>query len=148
VAQTAPVSFRMFNGGAVSGCMWVGIVICLLAIGIEALADKQKSAQKAARPDMVAKDGLYKIVRCPNYFGEILFWTGLTISSLDTLRGAGQWITVLVAYVCIVFIMFNGAQRLEKRQMKRYGGNAEYKAYADATPIILPLVPIYHLNKQ
>jgi hypothetical protein len=44
--------------------------------------------------------------------------------------------------------MFNGAQRLEKRQMKRYGGNAEYKAYADATPIILPLVPLYHLNKQ
>jgi hypothetical protein len=32
--------------------------------------------------------------------------------------------------------------------MKRYGGNAEYKAYADATPIILPLVPIYHLNRH
>lgn len=87
-------------------------------------------------------------MRCPNYLGEILFWTGLTVSSLDTLSGAGQWATVLIAWVCIVFIMFNGAQRLEKRQMARYGSNAEYKAYADATPILLPLVPLYHLNRQ
>ena len=42
--------------------------------------------------------------------------------------------------------MFNGAQRLEKRQMKRYGENAEYNEYADKTPIIIPFLPIYHLN--
>ncbi len=148
VAQTSPVSFRMINGGAVSGFVWAGIVICLCAIALEAEADREKSAQKAARPDMVATQGLYKLVRCPNYMGEILFWTGLTVSSLDTLTGAGQWATVLIAWVCIVFIMFNGAQRLEKRQMARYGANAEYKAYADTTPILLPLVPIYHLNRQ
>ncbi len=44
--------------------------------------------------------------------------------------------------------MFNGAQRLEKRQMARYGDNPEYKTYADKTPIIIPLLPVYHLNKQ
>ena len=44
--------------------------------------------------------------------------------------------------------MFNGAQRLEKRQLSRYGNNPEYKAYAEKTPIILPLIPIYHLNKE
>jgi len=148
VAQTSPVYFRMYNGGETSALVWVGIVICVLAIILESAADQQKSAQKAVRPDMVATQGLYKIVRCPNYFGEILFWTGLTVSSLDALHGWYQWVTVLVAYVCIVYIMFNGAQRLERRQMARYGNNAEYKAYADKTPIIIPLLPIYHLNKQ
>ena len=97
---------------------------------------------------MVATKQLYKIVRCPNYFGEILFWTGVTVSCLDILQGAGQWITVIIAYILIVFIMFNGAQRLEKRQMARYGDNEEYKAYADKTPIIIPLLPVYHLNKR
>ena len=97
---------------------------------------------------MVATEQLYKIVRCPNYFGEILFWTGVTVSALDCLAGIGQWITVIIAYILIVFIMFNGAQRLEKRQMARYGSNAEYKTYADKTPIIIPLLPIYHLNKK
>ena len=147
-AQTSAVAFRLFNGAGTSAIQWVGIAISAFGIGLEAIADKQKSAQKAKRPDMVATEQLYKIVRCPNYFGEILFWTGVTISCLDCLKGIGQWITVIIAYILIVFIMFNGAQRLEKRQMARYGSNAEYKAYADKTPIIIPLLPIYHLNKQ
>ena len=148
VAQTSGVAFRLFNGASSTVCQWVGIGISAFGILLEAIADKQKSQQKAERPDMVATKQLYKIVRCPNYFGEILFWTGVTVSALDCLQGVGQWITVIIAYILIVFIMFNGAQRLEKRQMARYGDNAEYKAYADKTPIIIPLLPIYHLNKQ
>ena len=147
-AQTSGVAFRLFNEGEASVCQWIGIIISVIGIILEAVADQQKSAQKAKRPDMVATEQLYKIVRCPNYFGEILFWTGVTVSSLDILAGVGQWITVIIAYILIVYIMFNGAQRLEKRQMARYGNNAEYKAYADKTPIIIPLLPIYHLNKQ
>ena len=54
----------------------------------------------------------------------------------------------ILSYIAIVFIMFNGAQRLEKRQLSRYGNNPEYKAYAEKTPIILPLIPIYHLTKE
>ena len=148
VAQTSGVAFRLFNETGSSTIQWVGIAISAFGIILEAIADKQKSAQKAKRPDMVATEQLYKIVRCPNYFGEILFWTGVTVSCLDCLKGVGQWITVIIAYILIVFIMFNGAQRLEKRQMARYGNNPEYKAYADKTPIIIPLLPVYHLNKQ
>ena len=148
VSQTSGVAFRLFNGCASSAVQWVGIVVSVCGIVLETIADEQKSQQKAKRPDMVATEQLYKIVRCPNYFGEILFWTGVTISCLDCLQGAGQWATVIIAYILIVFIMFNGAQRLEKRQMGRYGNNPEYIAYADKTPIIIPLLPIYHLNKQ
>lgn len=148
VSQTSGVAFRLFNGEAASVCQWIGIVISAGGIILEAIADQQKSQQKAKRPDMVATEQLYKIVRCPNYFGEILFWTGVTVSALDILQGVGQWVTVIIAYILIVFIMFNGAQRLEKRQMARYGNNAEYKAYADKTPIIIPFLPVYHLNKQ
>ena len=147
-AQTSGVAFRLFNEAGSSAVQWVGIAISAFGIGLETVADQQKSKQKAQRPDMVAMKQLYKIVRCPNYFGEILFWTGVTVSALDCLQGVGQWITVIIAYILIVFIMFNGAQRLEKRQMARYGSNPEYKAYADKTPIIIPLLPIYHLNKQ
>lgn len=148
VAQTSGVYFRMLNGGETSVAFYVGMVICVLAIILEAAADKQKSAQKAVRPDMVATQGLYRIVRCPNYLGEILFWTGALVGSVDILNGVGQWVTVMIGYVCIVYIMFNGAQRLEKRQLKRYGDNAEYKSYADKTPIIIPLIPLYHLAKE
>lgn len=147
VVQTSPVFFRMLNGGEVSAFTWAGIVISIGGIALEAWADEQKSAQKKERPDMVATKGLFKIVRCPNYFGEILFWTGVFVSSLDILSGVGQWIMAIIGYICIVFIMFNGAQRLEKRQMQRYGNDKEYTEYANKTPIIIPFLPIYHLNK-
>jgi protein-S-isoprenylcysteine O-methyltransferase Ste14 len=54
----------------------------------------------------------------------------------------------IFAYASIIGIMFNGAQRLEKRQMARYGNLPAYRAYADKTPILLPLVPLYHLNRE
>ena len=147
VVQTSPAFFAVKNGGFASSWTVAGIVICVLGVVIETIADLQKSAQKKKRPDMVATKGLYRIVRCPNYFGEILFWTGVLVSSLDMLKGFGQWAMALIGYICIVFIMFNGAKRLEKRQMKRYGDNEEYIKYAEKTPIIIPLLPIYRLNK-
>ena len=148
VAQVSPLFFRYRNGCTDTIVPIVGFAISVCGILLESLADKQKSDQKKARPDMVATKGLYRIVRCPNYFGEITFWTGVFVAGITAYQNVWQWIMAVVAYIAIVFIMFNGAQRLEKRQMKRYGDNAEYKAYADKTPIILPLLPIYHLNKK
>jgi steroid 5-alpha reductase family enzyme len=146
-AQVSPMLFRCFNGSTDIVVPIVGFVISAFGLILETIADNQKSAQKKERPDMVATKGLYKMCRCPNYLGEIIFWTGVFVSGITTYANIGQWITAALAYVCIVFIMFNGAQRLEKRQMERYGDNEEYNTYANKTPIIIPLLPIYHLNK-
>ena len=148
VAQVSPMLFRYTNASVDYILPVVGFVISVFGLALESLADKQKSAQKKERPDMVATKGLYKMCRCPNYLGEILFWTGVFVSGVTAYKTVGQWITAVLAYICIVYIMFNGAQRLEKRQMARYGENEEYNAYADKTPIIIPLLPIYHLNKK
>ena len=147
-AQVSPMLFRYSNGATDIIVPIVGFAISILGFVLETVADNQKSAQKKERPEMVATKGLYKMCRCPNYLGEIIFWTGVFVSGITTYAGAGQWITAVIAYICIVFIMFNGAQRLEKRQMARYGNDPEYNAYADKTPIIIPLLPIYHLNKK
>lgn len=147
-AQVSPMLFRYNNASEDVIVPIIGIVISILGLVLESIADNQKSEQKKENPDMVATKGLYKIVRCPNYLGEIIFWTGIFISGVTTYATIGQWITAIVAYICIVYIMFNGAQRLEKRQMARYGDNKEYNDYANKTPIIIPLLPIYHLNKK
>jgi steroid 5-alpha reductase family enzyme len=148
VAQVSPMLFRYDNGAADLVLPLIGIVISVLGLVLESVADNQKSAQKKVRPDMVATQGLYKLCRCPNYLGEIIFWTGVFISGVTTYQGFGQWLTAILAYIAIVYIMFNGAQRLEKRQMERYGNDKAYNDYANHTPIILPFVPIYHLNKK
>ena len=146
-AQVSPMLFRVTNNVTGLVAPIIGFVVSIGGLILETIADEQKSAQKKARPDMVATQGLYKMCRCPNYLGEIIFWTGVFISGCNAYKTVGQWITAILAYVCIVFIMFNGAQRLEKRQMARYGKDEEYNTYANKTPIIIPLLPIYHLNK-
>lgn len=148
MAQVSPMFYRYFNGSKDTTLPIVGIVISILGLILEASSDVQKSKQKKENPDMVATKGLFKIVRCPNYLGEIIFWTGVFVAGLSTYAGAGQWIMAIIAYVCIVLIMFNGAMRLEKRQMARYGNDKAYNEYADKTPIIIPLIPLYHLNKK
>lgn len=147
-AQVSPMLYRYMNGAKDIIVPVIGAAISVLGLVLESVADQQKSAQKKLTPDMVATKGLYKIVRCPNYLGEIIFWTGVFVSGVTAYATVGQWIMAIVAYICIVYIMFNGAQRLEKRQMARYGENAEYNEYANKTPIIIPLLPIYHLNKK
>lgn len=148
VGQTTPVLYRAANKTADDAAAFIGIAVCVIAIIIESLADSQKSAQKKVNPDIVATKGLYKIVRCPNYFGEILFWTGIFVSSVTSLNFYGQWLVAIIAYISIIGVMISGAQRLEKRQIKRYGDNIEYKEYSKKTPILIPLIPIYHLVKQ
>lgn len=146
--QVCPMFYRLYNGAADVAFPVIGAVISVAGLILESLADKQKSEQKAKNPGMVATEGLYKIVRCPNYLGEIIFWTGVLVGAFGSLQGVGQWVMAVVAWVLIVFIMFNGAQRLEKRQMKRYGDDEVYNAYANKTPIIIPFIPLYHLNKK
>ena len=148
VAQVSPMLFRYANGNTDIVVPLIGAAISIFGLVLESIADIQKSAQKKENPNFVATKGLYKIVRCPNYLGEITFWTGVFVSGITAYQGAGQWIMAVVAYVAIVYIMFNGAQRLEKRQMERYGNDKAYNEYADKTPIIIPLLPIYHLNKK
>ena len=147
VTQVSPMLFRVTNNVTEIPLAIVGFVISVGGLILETVADNQKSEQKKERPDMVATKGLYKMCRCPNYLGEIIFWTGVFVSGIPCYAGVGQWIMAIFAYIAIVFIMFNGAQRLEKRQMARYGANDEYNTYANKTPIIIPLLPIYHLNK-
>lgn len=146
--QVCPMFYRLYNGVQDVVFPVIGAVIALAGLALESLADKQKSEQKQKNPSMVATEGLYKIVRCPNYLGEIIFWTGVLVGAFGSLQGVGQWVMAVVAWVLIVFIMFNGAQRLEKRQMKRYGDDKAYNDYADKTPIIIPFIPLYHLNKK
>ncbi len=154
-AQVSPMLF-MVAGGKIENIIFpiVGMSISVLGLLLETIADMQKSAQKKENPKMVATKGLYRIVRCPNYLGEITFWTGVFVAGIASYTTAnigvtiGRWVVATLAYVAIVYIMFNGAQRLEKRQMERYGEDAAYNEYANKTPIIIPLIPLYHLNKK
>ena len=72
----------------------------------------------------------------------------MLIGALNTLAGPLQWLLSILGYVSIVYVMISGAARLEKKQNKRYGDKKEYQEYVKRTPILLPIIPVYHLSKQ
>ena len=145
-AQTSAVTYRIMNRANDNVFAWIGIAIMACAILGEATADKQKSAAKKVNPKRFCDTGLYKYVRCPNYFSEVMFWVGVTVSGIGAVQGA-QWIIVLIALCLITFVMYNSAQRLELRHEKTYGLDPEYQKYSDTVPLLFPFTKQYHSMK-
>lgn len=81
------------------------------------------------------------------YVGEVVMWTGCFIICFGACCNVWQWILAAVGYISIVYIMFSGARRLEVRQNKNYGSDPEYHAYVKKTPILIPLLPLYSVEK-
>lgn len=147
VCEVSPVLFRMQNGKGIDGLQAIGFVISLVGLVTESMADLEKSAAKKQNPNRFVDSGLYKIVRCPNYLGEILFWTGVFVSGVGVLSGPFQWGAALFGYIGIVYIMFGGARRLELRQNRTYGKDPQYQKYVRTVPILIPFVPLYSVAK-
>lgn len=69
--------------------IWTGICIMFLGIGLESIADRQKSQFKKGSPKAFCNTGLYTWVRCPNYLGEILVWVGNYICAVHFMGPGG-----------------------------------------------------------
>lgn len=147
VCEAAPLVFRLMNGAPLDAWAIAGAVVMACGIVLESASDLQKTMQKRVNPHRFCDKGLFSIVRCPNYLGEVLCWTGMLVSGAAVLNGPVQWIAVLFGYIGIVYVMFGGARRLEIRQNKNYGADPEYQAYVKKTPILLPFVPLYSVEK-
>jgi steroid 5-alpha reductase family enzyme len=152
VGQVSPVAFYLANkaaGAPVSEVLpWVGAALMALGVALESVADAQKKAAKKINKNRFVDTGLYKLVRCPNYLGELVIWTGAFIVCFGACCTFWQWVIAAIGYIGIVYVMFSGARRLEIRQNKVYGEDPEYQAYIKKTPILLPFVPIYSVEKH
>ena len=147
LTQVLPILYRFSNQTSDSILSYVGIGIMAFGLILETAADIQKNCAKKKNPHRFVDTGLYRIVRCPNYLGEIIFWTGVFVSGIGTLNSVWQWILASIGYLGIIYVMFSGARRLEIRQNKNYGNDKEYQAYVKKVPILLPLIPLYSVEK-
>lgn len=148
VTMVCPVFYRLNNGSGSDAFTYIGAALMLLGFLMETVADQQKKAAKAVDPHRFVDTGLYRFVRCPNYLGELILWTGVLVTGFGSLVGFGQWALAIIGYLGIVYVMFSGARRLELRQYRTYGADPEYQKYSTTVPIILPFVPLYSVTKH
>ena len=147
VTQISGVFYRLENWAEDNVFVFIGAAVMLFGVALETAADIQKNNAKKVNPRRFVDTGLYRIVRCPNYLGEMIFWTGVLISGIGAVEG-WQWLVVAIGYIGIIFVMFSGARRLEIRQDKNYGNDPEYQKYVTTVPILVPFIPLYSVKKH
>ena len=118
----------------------VGLLIWVVGFGFEAIADAQKSAFKA-NPNNKGKfihTGLWSKSRHPNYFGEIVLWIGVAVIAFPVLQGWQYATLVSPVFVMLLLTKISGVPMLEKRADKTWGGQPDYEAYKQNTPVLVP----------
>jgi steroid 5-alpha reductase family enzyme len=143
VVLTAATALAIITGGVRAPLGPVGIVgIAVWTTGmlIEIVADRQKSKFRVD-PDNKGRFinvGLWAWSRHPNYFGEIVLWTGMAIMALPLLSGL-QWTTLISpVFVAFLLIKVSGIPLLEAKSDTRWGGDDDYEEYKRKTPVLIP----------
>ena len=80
--------------------------------------------------------GLWGKSRHPNYFGEIVLWTGIAVMSFSSLEGL-QYLTLIspiFTYLLLVYV--SGVRMLEARGDIKWGEDESYKQYKKDTPVL------------
>jgi steroid 5-alpha reductase family enzyme len=126
------------SGVAINTLFYIGLGLFLIGFSTEVIADNQKSKFRSLpeNRDKFITTGLWAKSRHPNYFGEIVLWTGIAVMSFSSL-GGWQYLTLIspiFTYILLVYV--SGVRMLEARADKKWGENEAYITYKSSTPIL------------
>ncbi len=125
-----------YSGTIMNNIFFIGLIIFIIGFVIEVIADHQKTVFRGIKEnkDKFITSGLWSYSRHPNYFGEILLWTGIAIMSISSLQGL-QYITLISpVFVYILLVYISGIRILEDLGQKKWGHLDSYKNYLKNTP--------------
>jgi len=110
-----------------------GSAISLFGLTYETIGDLQlKKFVKTKKKGQIMTKGLWKYSRHPNYFGESVFWFGISLLAAQvSVFSFISWatITLLLRFV-------SGVPKAEER----YDDNKEFQAYKKSTPPMFPSI--------
>jgi len=125
-----------YSGVIMNSIFFIGLIVFILGLSIEIIADYQKTVfrRNIENKDKFITTGLWSLSRHPNYFGEILLWTGVAVMSISSLQGL-QYITLISPiFVYILLVYISGIRILEDQARKKWGHLDSFKEYLKNTP--------------
>lgn len=134
-ACIAPIVYVIIQASGFSFWIIPGLMVSLLGLSLEAVADHQMQAFRLKNPGRTAiiREGLWKYSRHPNYLGEILMWWGAFLVCLAAEPSA--WRLGLGALLNTALFLFISIPLAEKRLAKYKDGFGHYQ---QQTRMLLP----------
>ena len=120
---------------------YLGVIILLLGIGGEALADRQlkRFREGSGHQGQVCDIGLWHWSRHPNYFFEWLGWLAYPVIAISRDYPWG-WASLLApAFMYWILVYVTGIPPLEAQMLRSRGES--YRDYQARTSIFFPLPP-------
>ena len=121
---------------------WIGLIIWVIGFSFEVIADTQKSNFKAdpQNKDRFIQNGLWKLCRHPNYFGEFILWVGVFIISSEVLISSA-WISVISPiFVYLLLTKVSGVPLLTEQAKNKWGNDPQWQKYFKETPAFFPKI--------
>lgn len=100
----------------------VCIVLYTVGIFLHYTSDMQKHMSMTLRPGTLLKEGLWAKVRNPNYFGELLIYTGYGLLAM-------HWLPIVIIAAIVIMVWVPNMLQKDK-SLSRYPEYAEYKRHS------------------
>ena len=141
-SSAALVAISSPSGVVVNNVFIVGLAVFIIGFAIEVIADNQKSKFRLDEKnrDMFINEGLWSRSRHPNYFGEIMLWTGITIMSIPSFSGLNFLALFSPVFTYLLLNHISGVRILEARGNEKWGNLNEYQEYKKQTPKLIPKI--------
>jgi steroid 5-alpha reductase family enzyme len=141
-SSAALVAIATPTGVPINIVFIIGLVLFILGLVIEIIADNQKSAFRSIpeNKDIFINEGLWARSRHPNYFGEITLWTGITVMGISTFEGMNYLALFSPIFSYLLLNYVSGVRMLEYRGHKKWGHLDAYKVYKESTPKLIPKI--------
>ena len=116
-----------------------GSILWFIGFFVEVLADHQKSQfnREPANSGKFICTGLWAWSRHPNYFGEIMLWSGLAILAIPVLEGWQHLTLISPIFVFLLLTKISGINLLERQADSRWGDDPNYQNYKASTNILV-----------
>ena len=127
------------TGVVMNVLFYIGLGLFLYGFITEVIADKQKTAFRSipGNRDKFITTGLWAKSRHPNFFGEIVLWTGIAVMSFSSLAGLQYLTLISPVFTYLLLVYVSGVRMLEARADKKWGDNEEYIRYKTDTPVLI-----------
>lgn len=113
---TSSVPFSLVN--------WAGVVLALVGVMLEMISDNQlRRFRKTTVSGEIMTSGIWASVRHPNYLGEILFWWGVYLMSVNALT---PWYVILGAVGITLLFVFVSIPMMDKHMLQKKPAYAQY----------------------